>query len=310
MGCVPTRWDAGALEARHPALAALDGHRLGDATPYVWPSRGELVYFLCRWPNGARIPVSLPPDATEAERDVLEAALRAWEGAGLGVRFERLAPGAPAAVEIRFLPDVAPGAKAPRAAEAAVDCALDADALDAAGAVLPARVVSASIQLRRGDRDMVGRFVAVTPEQLAGATLHELGHALGFQGHARAGESAMVRTLADVKRLGRRALADEAFRDDALSALYAVPSGSVVRRLRVGDGHTESADRLAALATERGFTGPFAQVGDRVARVHWRDGEGRAYTVFVFGAADVDREPAKLRLRPARRAAALLAEAG
>ena len=80
LGC-GRAFDVEELSARHPELATIRGHRLGDITPYLLPARGELVYFLCRWPDGAVIPVELPPDADDGERRDIRNVLRAWEGA-------------------------------------------------------------------------------------------------------------------------------------------------------------------------------------------------------------------------------------
>ena len=103
VGCAEPAWEPARLEARHPALAALEGHRLGDVRPYYLPLGGRLTLFLCRWPDGARIPVTLPAHATPAERGKLEAALAAWERAGLPLRFERVPRFAGVGIEIEIV---------------------------------------------------------------------------------------------------------------------------------------------------------------------------------------------------------------
>jgi hypothetical protein len=306
LACATGTWDVASLEARYPALRALDAHRLGAATPYLLPAGGVLTLFLCRWPTGTVVPVSLPPDATPQERRLLEAALRAWEGAGLGLRF-RIGGAPERGIAIRFAPEPEPGEATPRAGLTHADCAVDAAVLARPPrAVVPARLDSAAVLLRRSERDVRDRRVPHTPEELLGSALHELGHALGFQGHARRGSTVMNVSVDAVRRVGRRVLAGGPFEDAALEALYAVPSGAVVGRVPVAAGLTEPVERLARLARRRGLAGPWVRVGDRTARIDWRDAEGIAYPLLVPRVGDVLRVPASLRVVPVGPAAALL----
>ncbi|MBW1686657.1 MAG: hypothetical protein JRS35_16525, partial [Deltaproteobacteria bacterium] len=87
LACAERAWEVERLELRHPALRARSPHRLGDTRPYYLPAAGRLTLFLCRWPDGATVPVSLPANATPDQRRKLEAVLGAWEDA-LGLRFE------------------------------------------------------------------------------------------------------------------------------------------------------------------------------------------------------------------------------
>ena len=303
-------YDTGELAARHPELAAIPGRGLRDATPYLLPTRGELVFLLCRWPDAARIPVSLPPDASEVERLDIEAVLRAWEGAGLGLRF---APGAEPGqgIEIRFTGDEqAEGELQQRAATAVADCGVAPEALQAPPqAELRAAIAFASIHLSRTGRDALGRDRNWSRPERVGAMLHEFGHALGFQGHVRRGD-VMVASVEEVRRAGSRLLAGERFQSDALRALYAVPSGVVVGRGRVGESKTAAVERLAAVAQRRGLTGPFLQVGDRVARILWRDRHHTSFALAVWNLGQVLRRPADLNLYPEPRAVDLLRDAG
>jgi hypothetical protein len=303
--CAP-HLDLGALAARHPELAGIEGHRLADAMPYLLPARGELVYFLCRWPDGAVIPVEMPPDADEGERLDIENVLRAWEGVGLGVRFGPAEPGR--GIEMRYTEDEFPEEWGERSATAVADCALDPAALEApAGDVLPASLAFVSIHLSRTGRDRVGRRVPWSREERIGALLHEMGHALGFQGHAQRG-SIMAASVDEARRAGRGLMAGGAFEDATLRALYAVPSGSVLGRTRVGVERTVSVDRMGPLARSRGLAGPYAQVGDRVARILWRDAHGVAFAVRLWDPRQALRHPASLALFPEPRAADLLRE--
>jgi hypothetical protein len=295
--CVPDLWDADLLEERHPALGAISPHRLRDATPYLLPAGGSIAFFLCRWPTDAPISVSLPPDASEEERRGLESVMRAWEGAGLGVRF---ATGAPpgAGIEVRFI-DPEEGATATsHAANTIADCAVEPEAVeDREASVLPARLVFASIFMWRGGFDMLGRPVPHSQAEFIGSALHEFGHALGFQGHAHLGRSIMVKEHDVVRRAGERLLAGKAFGDHTLRALYAVPSGTVIKRVPVAAHRTERVDRMTRIARDRGFTGPFVRVGDLDGRIAWRDRVGTDCALRIFDVRTVLRSPETLWVR-------------
>ena len=293
-------WDVGALEARHPPLAAVRAHRLGDATPYLLPRDGELTLFLCRWRTGRALRVALPADAAPAERALLERALSAWQDALPGVAFEPVAQGSEAEIEIAF------GAPASaRTAETGADCAVDLGAAGDRGA-LSARLVAAHVRLRRSERDWRGRELALTDEQLLGSALHELGHALGFQGHVRRGRSIMLRSTHEVQLAARRVLGGEPFRDASVAALYRVPSGVVVGCRTLPDGRTEAIDRLRAAARELDLVGPMVRVGDGGARISWRGAGGRYYGFFVPQLNEALRDPGSLALEPDASASALL----
>jgi hypothetical protein len=304
LGCAQAGADLEVLEARHPALAAVEGHRLADLRPYYLPADGLLTLFTCRWPDGAAIPVEIPADASPTERRHIEAALAAWEGAGLGVRFERRPlEGVGIGIALR---DGLPG----QGASTIVDCAVDASSLAPDADPLAARVVSAEVRLARGD------------PALAGKALHELGHALGFQGHAAALRGAnagrrgvtrprartiMVRDKQVLRVLGDRALAGEPFEDRGLAALYALPSGTVVQRLALPRARTEPVDRLLALAPQRGLVGPLVRVGDDEGRIAWVDpADGGVARLLLTGLAQARRDPERLVIEPSIRARALL----
>lgn len=304
LGCAGP-WQTDDLELRYPALESIRGHRLGDVTPYLLPARGELVYFLCRWPDGAEIPVTLPDGATDSERIDIERALRAWEGAGLGLRFGAAEPGR--GIEMRFSAEEIPDARGARAATAVADCSLDASALgDPTVPVLDARISYASILLSRRGRDAVGREVAWSRPERLGALLHELGHALGFQGHLRRGDGVMAASVDRVRRAGQRLLDGEPFEDATLRALYALPSGVVVGRAQVGARRTDPVERMAALARHRGLVGPVVQVGDRAGRLVWYDEAGTSFALKIWNLDEVLRRPGALALFPEPRAADLL----
>ncbi|MBW2289907.1 MAG: hypothetical protein JRG90_19060 [Deltaproteobacteria bacterium] len=297
-GCVHGPLDVEALEHRYPAVAAIREHHLWDTTPYLLPSGENVVFFLCRWPTDAAIPVSLPPDASEEERRSLESVLRAWEGAGLGIRFETGAPPG-IGIELRFI-DSEPGATmTTHAANTVADCAVSPAVFESEmGEVLPARLVFASIHLWRAGFDNLGRPVEYSRAEFLGSALHELGHALGFQGHVRVGRSVMVKETDQVERAGVGHDKDRAFSDATLRALYALPSGAVVQRVPVKGYQTAPVDRMAALARKHDFSGPFVRVGDVDGGLLWRDPSGTRFAVRVDDVRGVLRGSQMLWLEP------------
>ncbi|HVP30659.1 MAG TPA: matrixin family metalloprotease [Myxococcota bacterium] len=280
----------------------------GEAAAYVLPSQGSVTFFLCHWSTAAPVPVSLPADATDDEQRALRAALRAWEGAGLGVRFVEVASGGAASLEISFaragswdepgntgltLADcrVRPGARG----------ASDGDGLDA-------ELVYARIRLaRRTPLDWRDRDRPLRPAELAGAAAHELGHALGLPGHASRTGSVMVREREEVVRLGAAILAGDALRESALRALYARPSGAVVRRVTVSAARTAPGDRLADAAAAARLAGPFVRAGEKSARVFYVEQGGAEAGVEIPDLAALRRSPERLALLPDARAEALAA---
>jgi len=293
-------WDVGALEARHPALAQLRGHHLGDATPYVLVFRDELTLFLCRWSTSHALSVSLPADASLRERMLFDTALGAWEQAIPGLAFAKSDAAAAAQIAIRF-DEPNTGRTAQTGALCAVDLAAPSDA-----EVLAAELVAATITLRRENRDWRGQDVAYTDEEFLGSVLHEVGHALGFQGHVARGDSVMLGSPETARRCGRRILAGERFRAVSVAALYGVPSGSVVGRHVLPAGRTLAIDALRAVATASRWRGPLVRVGDEAAYISWDSGSGGAYGFFVSDLHRSLREPSRLALEPDLRTAALL----
>jgi len=288
LACAERAWEVEGLELRHPALRALRPHRLGETTPYYLPVAGSLTLFLCRWRDGSTVPVSLPANATPEQRRKLEAALDAWQGL-LGLRFEP-AELRGVGIEIRLFDDMLA-----YGANTVADCAVDAEALVMGTPdVLPARLVFASVQMARDD------------PRLAGTALHELGHALGFQGHASRGRTVMVGATDAVRLAGERVVAGKPFEDAAVGALYAVPSGSVLLRLPLARQRTSAVDRLIAIGRRRGWIGPLVRVGDEEGRIAWLDPQGRSIRLHLSGLRQALRDPARLEIEPSVRARQVL----
>jgi len=268
------------LEARHPQLRALEPHRLGESRPYALAFAGELVLFLCRWTDDTPISVSLAGEAAAAQEEALAAALRGWEGAGLGVRFVRVED--TGAIRVRVRDDIVTSQ-----ADTVADCAIGGAPPPGATSVPGAHLVAASIHIARDDPN---------PRL---TLLHELGHALGFQGHVPRGSTLMLSSHAEIVAKARRVTDASPVEDVALRALYSIPSGAIVARVAVAKTQTLAADRLRAVAAERALAGPFARMGDREGLLWWGGEPGRRLALRIEGAQRAIHKPAALRLSPA-----------
>lgn len=281
----PPPWDAERLAARHPALRSHPGQRLADVRPYYLPQRDQLTLFLCRWPQAEAIPVTIAADATPEQRRAVGVALKAWEGAGLGVHFEQVERLRGFGVEVEFVADLLSWNS-----YTVAECAVRGDASPRRRAALDARMVLASIHLGRNDPRLVGTL------------LHELGHALGFQGHPRRGDSIMRRDAKRLLETSVRVGKGGAFSDATLAALYALRSGTVLARLALPVRHSAALDRLAEIARGEAWRGPLLQVGDNDGRVGWRDARGRRVFVRLGGLRAALDDTRKLSIEPGVRA--------
>jgi hypothetical protein len=291
----PTPFEA-ALDSRYPAVGAVRGQRLRDITPYVLPRHDEVWWFLCRWPDDTPVRTAFPTDATPRERELLRMALDAWEKELQTLRFRVVPEPADAdivfeigAIELDFT------------AKAGAECfARESDGR------LEARLVHARVLLRRSMPDTRGREVDMADAEWLGAALHELGHALGFQGHERYGSGVMAREVERVLAHGEQVLAGEALHAPSLVALYRLPPGAVVARPALPKGRTAAIDRLAELAAEKGYHGPLVRVGDTAARIAWLDGKGGIVEMYLPDIRDALATPARLKILPDILAAAWL----
>jgi len=266
---------------------------LGELHPTVLPWRGRVDFFTCRFTTDAPIGVWLgSTDATE--RQAVARALEAWERAGLGVRFEVVAPD-----EAQIWLDVVDAAVgrddgSSGTGRAIVDCRLDPS-----GDPASARIEHARVEIARSrPPDWRGRVQQLSQAELAGTALHELGHALGFQGHVRRGRVAMAATPETLRALGARVLARKPIPSGPVAALYARPSGSLLHRSSVPAWRTDLVDRMARVAEREGLDGPFARVGDVSARVFWRDASGAEYGLLIPGLEQLMTEPERVIVLP------------
>jgi Matrixin len=273
-----TAWDAEQWAATRPELSGRTIGPFGDVTPYALAGDDSLVFFVCHWSLDAPLRVSLPPDANSYERELLDKALRAWERVLPGLHFEVTEGSAP--LRLRFRET------GPENATTAADCEVMAPFNG--GDQLDARLVSAQIDLRRDERDPWGKPIELAANQLLGSAAHELGHALGLQGHARSGKTVMVREALSVQKIGEK-LNDEKkpkpLQEPAMQALYSLPSGTVIERRALAPGATKAIDAIATRARAQGATRATVRVGDHSAAVRWGSGSDLVYYL---------REPAKL----------------
>ncbi len=304
IGCT-TRWEA-ALAPHADRLDVWRRNRLEDTTPYVWPSEGVASLFLCRWPDDTPVTISFPIAATAVEESTFEAALAAWEQAGLGIRFVRTAPH-DAAIRVEFI-EAAQAGFGSGFGNTVADCRLESwPDPDRPSRRIAARLASASIQVvRRSAERLTPARERALADQTTGVWLHELGHALGFQGHARFGTGIMAFDARHTTPVGRRVREGDAWQDASLGALYALPNGLVLDRVAVDPGATIWVDRMRVRAAVEGLDGPFVRVGDLHGRIFWRDAGGSEYGLVLVRVRRVLRASPALTIVPDARARALL----
>ena len=272
-------WDLAKLVAEEPRIAALGEQRIGDLIPYPVPVSGGFELVSCRWASEAPIRVRLH---VAGER--LTWAQRAIESLSAGTPSIEL-------VAETVVPDAEPGLAASKAIDvfdidpgetehpAGVGDTLVACDVSSRAEPTFGTPVLAEIRMRSAVLDQLDELVPVDAEDWTGALMHELGHALGFQGHLRAGASILVRDQSVLRRAGRDALAGRPWRDETLEALYRLEPGRVLGRrslsvesrrwVRAAEGRVDQVDQKGARVV-----GPLAKVGDRHAELEWSQEEG------------------------------------
>ena len=269
-------WDSASFVALHPEIAEIRGQRIGDLTPYPAIVDGQVAMVTCRFvAEGRPIPIAVSGEgwpATWGER-----ALEAVDAAVSAVEFDRRSlPLDSPGIHIRSL--AAAGGTGPAGlADTRAEC--DVGAEPSGETDVRGRLVHAEVRIRRRVLGTWALERAATAEGWVGAMLHELGHALGFQGHAAVGDSLVQLEQSRLRALGRRVLAGGSVPAPNVRALYAVAPGT---RLGVAT-LSASAEAVVAAAVREisartSTSGPpiasRSVVGDRHARLAWRWRDG------------------------------------
>ena len=271
-------WDSDALFARFPEVRAIEAQRLGDLTPYPAIVDGRVEMVTCRFPaTGQPVPVVVAGEEWPATWGA--AALEAVDAALAPLSLERrTASLASAGIRIVSIPD-AGGTGPAGLADTRAEC--DIGPRGGAASGVRGLLVGSEIRIRRRVLGTWTQERAATAEDWLGAMLHELGHALGFQGHAAVGDSLVQLEQSRLRLLGRRVLAGEPVSAPSLRALYALPPGT---RLGVAALSPAAQSVVAGVLQEveertRIAGTPVASralVGDRHARIAWRWSDGAA----------------------------------
>ena len=285
-------WRQQELAAQTIDWRGVKGQRLLDlyATPSIAPRRVDLL--LCRWDiTKGPIRISWPETASEIERAAFETAQRAWSEVVPGLVLEASAR-EDAQITFDFVTDDDP--RVPEGtADAVADCRIDAGSEALAPLDERGHIVQASIVMRRDHVDWSGKRTPMKDDEIVGAVIHELGHALGIAGHITGGWSGfsgrgsiMTADRDRVKRIGRRVAKGEPLNEPTLEALYLVPVGANVGVVGFDRALRDALAGLAMLARREGWAGPFGRAGGGTAEVFWRTEEGRELSIYTHEWAD------------------------
>ena len=220
-------------------------------------------------------------------------AIAAWEAVGLGVRFIEVPPDRAQILLVAVDDPVARDDGSLGSGRTISDCRIDP------GASPRAELVHSRVEVARAEGPgPLGKMHALDANEWLGTWVHEIGHALGFQGHRRRGDDPM-RLEPDFQRLvGERLRNGKLLASPALQSLYARPSGTSLGVTAVDRARTRDVDEIGRLAGAAGLEGPLLRSGDRAARIFWRGAGGREYGFAVYDLPALLRRPEKLVLLP------------
>jgi hypothetical protein len=265
-------WDVARLLIEEPQIAQLASQRLGDLTPYPALQGAEVKLITCRWPTTRpiRVRLRLSGERYDWARHAVESLSRGSSLLPLEIVSEaRDVPDSARLIDVgesASEDEAGPGG----AGDTLVSCDVSSGPRGALGTLH-----RAEIEMRSVARDVLDRPVPLSAEEWTGAFMHELGHALGFQGHVRGGQSVLVLDQDRLREAGRRALSGAAWRDDSLQALYLLETGRLLGWRGIASQTQRWLDAVEAQLGGRGV-GPWASVGDRSAQLEWKTEEGIA----------------------------------
>jgi hypothetical protein len=317
LGCVPLRggWNVDVLETREPSIATLEGHRLGDMLPFPALDGDRIVLVACRFAVGR--PVRVGGEGAQWPAAWGKAAVRALDRSVERVELiliDDAASGRQTRPDIEIVTIEAVGGVGPRGlADTLGECDVSpiASSLVSRGpaSTQPLNptyrglLTGAEIRIRRAQLDMTSQVRDASAEEWVGALMHELAHALGFSGHAGAGDSILVRDETRIRALGRLALRGESVPDETLEALYLVRPGQRLGVRRLKAGNVSWLDAIRGLDRDRSAAGSpslgmFSSVGDQEARIVWRYADGSQLGVRLPLWRSELRSGAPITLRP------------
>lgn len=279
-GCVnPTGgWDVDALFEDLPALALLTDQRIGDLTPNPAWIDGRVIGVACRFDQKGTVRVHGRGAGWSPEWAAQ--AVGAIDRSVADVRIE-VASGVEVASQIEVQSIEAPDADGPVGlGDTLALCDVSPNEVGR----VRGRMIRAVIRLRRALPLPTGRVHQATEAEWIGALLHELGHALGFAGHAAVGDSLVCLEQSRLREIGRLAAAGESVPAPNLTALYQIEPGREL--VQVGLTHSGEAALVAfesRLRERERRLGPALQIvsiaGDRQARLRWEWEGGLALAI-------------------------------
>ena len=97
--------------------------------------------------------------------------------------------------------------------------------------------------MRRAQLDMTNQVREASAEEWVGALMHELAHALGFAGHAGAGDSILVRDETRIRALGRLALRGDAVPEETLEVAESDVEPEVIKKGKADEEGGEPSEK-------------------------------------------------------------------